>query len=70
VPLHTSTAMVFGGGKDEGVLMLIAAALADYGAARLALHALARPDGSDAGRRALGQWLPIGAAAVAAVLMH
>jgi len=68
--LHTSPAMVLGGGKNEGVLMLVAAALADYGAARLALHAIARPDGSDAGRRALGQWLPIAGAAIAAVLLR
>src|SRR5690348_162770 len=68
--LHTSPAMVLGGGKNEGVLMLVAAALADYGAARLALHVIARPDGSDAGRRALGQWLPIAGAAIAAVLLR
>jgi Ca2+/Na+ antiporter len=62
--------MVLGGGKNVGVLMLVAAALADYGAARLALHAMAKPDGSDAGRRALGQWLPIAGAAIAAIFVH
>lgn len=62
--------LAFGGATNEGVLLLVAAALVLYGASRLALHALAHPDGSDPGRRAIGQWLPIAAAAIGAVLLR
>jgi len=50
-------------------LILMAAAAVLYLASRAAVAAMARADGSDPGRRALGQWLPIAAAAIAAALM-
>lgn len=49
---------------------LILAAGMLYAASRAAVIALARPEGSDPGRRALGHWLPIAAVVFAAVLMH
>ncbi|HET6249615.1 MAG TPA: hypothetical protein VFE47_18145 [Tepidisphaeraceae bacterium] len=51
-------------------LMLVLAAGALYAASRIAVFALARPDGSDAGRRAIAQWLPIAGAVLAAVCMN
>jgi Ca2+/Na+ antiporter len=51
----------------SGIKLMAAAALL-YGGSRLAVFALARPDGSDAGRRAIGQWLPIAATAIAAIV--
>ena len=49
-------------------LMLAAAAL--YVACRSAIDVLARADGSDPGRRALAQWLPIAATVLTAIVMR
>ena len=46
----------------------MAAAGVLYAASRLAIFAIARADGSNPGRRAIAQWLPIAATAIAAVL--
>jgi len=62
-------ALALGGGLSEGVLLLVAAALAHYTAARVAIYALSRADGADPGRRAVGQWLPIAATAIGAILL-
>jgi Ca2+/Na+ antiporter len=50
-------------------LLLMGAAALHYAAGRSAVFALARPDGSDPGRRAFGQWLPIAATVIAAVIL-
>lgn len=55
-------------GRTRAALLLMAAAAVHYAAGRSAVFALARPDGSDPGRRALGQWLPIAATVIAATL--
>src|SRR5260221_6212491 len=62
-------ALALSGGLSEGVLLLVAAALAHYSAARVAIFALSRADGADPGRRALGQWLPIAATAIGALIL-
>ena len=56
------------GRTGSGLLLIIAAGLL-YVASRLAVFALARGDGSNPGRRALGQWLPVAACALAAIFM-
>ncbi len=57
-------------GRNGAAIGLMLAAAALYVACRAAIGAIAQPDGSDPGRRAIAQWLPIAATAVAAVLMH
>src|SRR5882724_5977169 len=64
--------MLAGGMENRSVCalaMMLGAGLL-YASSRVALFALARADGADAGRRAIGQWIPIAAAALAAVLYH
>ncbi|HEX4793930.1 MAG TPA: hypothetical protein VH370_09070 [Humisphaera sp.] len=63
-------ALALSGGLSEGVLLLVAAALAHYSAARMGIFALSRADGADPGRRAIGQWIPIAATAIGALLMN
>lgn len=68
--LHYPPAMVavqVRGIKPE--LIVVAALVAMYVAARVAIGVLGRPDGSAPGRRALAQWLPVPATALAAVFM-
>ena len=55
-------------GKTLSIGLLMAASVLLYGASRMAVFALARPDGSNPGRRALAQWVPIAATAIAAIL--
>jgi Ca2+/Na+ antiporter len=55
------------GRAESGAMIMVAAALL-YVATRMAVYALARPDGSDPGRGALGQWLPIAATTTVAIL--
>ncbi len=50
-------------------MLMIASGLL-YGGSRLAVIALSRPDGADPGRRAMGQWIPIAATVLAAIIAH
>jgi Ca2+/Na+ antiporter len=59
-----------GDGRTQAFVMLMLAAGLLYAAARIATFALARPDGSDAGRRAVAQWVPIAGTALAAVCLN
>ena len=54
--------------KPQSILLLMAASGVLYAGSRLAVYALTRQDGSDPGCRALAQWLPIAATAIAAIL--
>lgn len=55
---------------DHSTLLLLFAAIAAlYVAGRLAINALAGGERQSAGRRAIGQWIPIAGATLAAVLM-
>lgn len=49
-------------------LTLMGAAAVLYIATRIAVMALSRPDGTQPGRHAIGQWLPIAAATLAAII--
>lgn len=56
---------------DHSTLLLLFAAIAAlYIAGRLAIFALAGVENHSAGLRAIGQWIPIAAATLFAVLMH
>jgi len=56
--------------RDTTLLLLFAAILGLYIAGRIAIFALAPPDGSKPGWRAIAQCIPIFAAAIAAVVMR
>jgi uncharacterized membrane protein len=58
-----------GDGRTQAFIMLMVAAGSLYAAARVATVALARADGSDPGRRAIAQWIPIAGATLAAICM-
>lgn len=55
-------------GKSQSIFELMVASGVLYAGSRLAMFALARPDGSDPGRRAMAQWFPIAATVIAAIL--
>ena len=69
--LHTSANMLLAqADPDHSTLLLLFAAIAAlYVAGRLAINALAGGERQSAGRRAIGQWIPIAATTLAAVLM-
>ncbi len=56
--------------RDTTLLLLFAAILGLYIAGRIAIFALAPPDGSNPGWRAIAQCIPIFASAIAAVVMR
>jgi Ca2+/Na+ antiporter len=56
-------------GMTKSAVMLTVASGVLYAASRVAVYALARPDGSDPGRRAIGQWIPIAGTVIAAILL-
>lgn len=57
------------GGKASAELLMIAGIVVQYVGTRIALAVCGTPDGSTPGRRALAQWLPLMATALAAVVM-
>ena len=59
-----------GDGRTLAFVTLMLAAALLYAAARIATFALARPDGSDAGRRAVAQWTPIAGTVLAAICLN
>src|SRR5271170_2953961 len=54
--------------KSLSILKLMVASGVLYAVTRVAVFALARPDGSNPGRRALAQWFAIAATVIAAIL--
>jgi len=63
--------MYFQANEDmtKPAIMLTVASGVLYAASRVSVFALARPDGTDAGRRAVAQWIPVDGTVVAAILM-
>jgi len=57
-------------GRTQSFTMIVVASGLLYAASRTAVFALSRSDGSDPGRRAIAQWLPIASTVIAAVLLR